>query len=103
MNMIPVIDPKVKHVGISKLRELNASKLKSTEDTYVIQENDVPLAVLLRYEQFLVMQEQIQLMLNTVDLFQEAHELQGVTAGLKEFAEGKSRKLSDIDPDFKRK
>jgi len=103
MNAIPVIDPNVKHVGVSKLRDFNASKLKETEDTYVIQENEVPLAVLLRYEKFLIMQQQIQSMLNTVELFQETAELDGVRAGLREFSEGKSRKLSEIDPAFKRK
>jgi len=103
MSAIPTIDPNVKHVGVSKLRDFNASKLKETEDTYVIQENEVPLAVLLRYEKFLIMQEQIQSMFNTVELFQETAELDGVRAGLRQFNEGKTRKLSEIDPAFKRK
>src|SRR5262249_5929977 len=51
---LPNIDPNIKHVGVSKLRGLNASKLKEhTEDTLVIQENDKPLAVLLSYDRFL--------------------------------------------------
>lgn len=103
MNSIPVIDPNVKHVGVSKLREMNATKLKETEDTYVIQENEVPLAVLLRYERFLIMQEQIQSMLNTVELFQDSTELSGLITAMREFREGTTRKLSDIDPEFKRK
>jgi hypothetical protein len=57
---IPYIDPKVRHVGVSKLRELNATKLKElgqdNEQTLVIQDNDQPLAVLLSYEKFLIMQ-----------------------------------------------
>src|SRR5260370_40176797 len=95
MNSIPVIDPNVKHVGVSKLREMNATKLKETEDTYVIQENEVPLAVLLRYERFLIMQEQIQSMLNTVELFQDSTELSGLINAMREFREGSTRKLSD--------
>lgn len=54
---IPRIDPSVKHVGISKLRDLNATKLrKQTDETLVIQENDTPLAVLLSYKKFLAIQ-----------------------------------------------
>jgi hypothetical protein len=103
MNSIPVIDPNVKHVGVSKLREMNATKLKETEDTYVIQENEVPLAVLLRYERFLIMQEQIQSMINTVELFQDSNELSGLITAMREFQEGSTRKLSDVDPAFRRK
>jgi hypothetical protein len=77
--------------------------LKETEDTYVIQENEVPLAVLLRYERFLIMQEQIQSMLNTVELIQDSTELSGLITAMREFREGSTRKLSDVDPAFKRK
>lgn len=103
MNTIPVIDPNVKHVGVSKLREMNASKLKANENTYVIQENEVPLAVLLSYEKFLIMQEQLQSVLNTIDLFQDPTEMKEVLNGLKEFSEGKARKLSEIEANLKRK
>jgi hypothetical protein len=47
-----VTDPTIRHVGISKLREV-----PETEDTFVIRDNNTPLAVLLRYEQFLGMQQ----------------------------------------------
>ena len=48
---IPYIDPSIQHVGISRLRAL--------DKTLVIQDNDKPLAVLLKYEHFLAMQEKI--------------------------------------------
>ena len=57
---IPYLDPTVQHVGISKLRALNATQLRDLDKTLVIQENDKPLAVLLKYEHFMAMQEQIR-------------------------------------------
>jgi hypothetical protein len=56
---VPYIDPNVEHVGVSRLRELNATKLRQFEKTLVIRDNDTPLAVLLTYEQFLNMQRQL--------------------------------------------
>ncbi len=56
---IPYVDPSVQHVGISKLRGLNVTQLRELDRTWVIQDNDEPLAVLLKYEYFLAMQELI--------------------------------------------
>ena len=56
---IPYLDPSVQHVGISKLRALNIEQLRDLDKTLVIQDNYKPLAVLLRYEHFMTMQEQI--------------------------------------------
>jgi len=53
---IPYLDPSVQHVGISRLRALNVTQLGELDKTLVIQDNDRPLAVLLRYEQFMAMQ-----------------------------------------------
>jgi translation initiation factor IF-3 len=57
---IPYVDPTVQHVGISRLRALNVSQLRALDKTLVIQDNDEPLAVLLKYEHFLAMQERIK-------------------------------------------
>jgi translation initiation factor IF-3 len=57
---IPYLDPSVQHVGISKLRALNVTQLRDLDKTLVIQDNDKPLAVLLKYEHFMAMQQQIQ-------------------------------------------
>ncbi len=57
---IPYLDPNVQHVGVSKLRALNIEQLRDLDKTLVIQDNDKPLAVLLRYEHFMAMQEQIR-------------------------------------------
>lgn len=53
------LDPSVQHVGISRLRALNVTPPRELDKTLVIQDNDKPLAVLLKYEHFLVMQEKI--------------------------------------------
>jgi hypothetical protein len=56
---IPYIDPNIQHVGISRLRSLNVAQLRAFDKTWVIQDNDKPLAVLLKYEHFLAMQEKM--------------------------------------------
>lgn len=56
---IPYLDPTVQHVGISKLRALNVTQLRDLDKTLVIQDNDKPLAVLLKYERFMAMQERM--------------------------------------------
>ncbi|HEY6803863.1 MAG TPA: hypothetical protein VI306_09820 [Pyrinomonadaceae bacterium] len=53
---IPVIDPNVRHVGVSKLRQFNAERLRTLDKTLVIQDDDMPLAVMLKYEQYLEIQ-----------------------------------------------
>jgi hypothetical protein len=63
----PVIDPNVKHVGVSKLRELNATKLRDLDKTLVIQDDDTPLAVVLSYEQYLDMQEERENIIATLE------------------------------------
>jgi len=100
---MPLIDPSVKHVGVSKLRELNVAKLRSTEDTLVIQDNDQPLAVLLTYQKFLEIQQQLISMLNLVDLYMEKQELEGLRAGLADLKAGRVRSLAEIEADLLKK
>jgi hypothetical protein len=57
---IPYLDPSVQHVGISKLRALNVTQLRALDKTLVIQDNDQPLAVLLRYEHFMEIQKRLE-------------------------------------------
>jgi hypothetical protein len=56
---IPYLDPSVQHVGISKLRALNVTQLRDLDKTLVIQDNDKPLAVLLKYEHFMEIQRRL--------------------------------------------
>lgn len=55
----PRIDPNVKYCGVSKLRELNADKLRELSGALVIQDNNEPLAVIVSYETFLLVQSKI--------------------------------------------
>jgi translation initiation factor IF-3 len=57
---IPYLDPSVQHVGISKLRALNVTQLRDMDKTLVIQDNDKPLAVLLKYEHFMEIQKRLR-------------------------------------------
>jgi hypothetical protein len=57
---IPYFDPNIRHAGICRLRALNVTHLRELDKKLVIQDNDKPLAVLLKYEHFLAMQEKIQ-------------------------------------------
>jgi hypothetical protein len=99
----PVIDPTIKHVGVSKLRELNATALKETDDTFVIQDNNTPLAVLLRYEKFLTMQQQLVSVLNTLELLSDSHEIEGVLAGLRDWHKGRIRSLAEVEIELAKK
>lgn len=90
----PHIDPSVKHIGVSKLRGLNADKLRETDETFVIQENDTPLAVLLTYEKFLAIQDRLKSIANTVDLISDAAELTALMDGL---GDAKAQRFESLD------
>ena len=99
----PHIDPSVKHIGVSKLRGLNADKLRETEETFVIQENDIPLAVLLTYDKFLAMQEQLRAVINAVDMLSDGAELEALKTGLADVRAGRVQSLDEIDAEVKKR
>jgi len=100
---VPYIDPKVEHVGISRLRKLNVSNLRNFDKTLVIQDNDTPLAVLLTYEQFLEMQKQILAIAETAAVLTDEDEMTQLTNGIKDVQEGRVRPLSEIRADIQLK
>jgi hypothetical protein len=100
---MPVIDPNVKYVGVSKLRELNATKLKETDDTFVLQDNDQPLAVLVKYRKFMEMQQQLMSVLSTIDLLMEEKEMAGLRAGLDDLKAGRVSSLALIEAELEGK
>jgi len=52
------IDERIKHVGVSTLRKIDADVLRELDDTlYVLRDHDEPVAVLLSYKLFLKMQD----------------------------------------------
>lgn len=81
---------------LNPLRELNSAKLKNNRKTLVIQENDTPLAVLLNYEQFLIMQNQLFSLLETIDVLANQTEVEALRAGLADFQEGRTTSIADI-------
>jgi len=99
---IPYIDPNVEHVGISKLRKLTASTLRDIDKTLVIQYNHKPLAVLLTYEQFLIMQTKMQSIVETLEVLGDSEEAEALGAGLEDVSEGRTRSLSEIRRSLKK-
>lgn len=104
---IPYIDPKVRHVGVSKLRELNATKLKQLggddEQTLVIQDNDTPLAVLLSYEKFLIIQAKLSAVFNTVELLTDEGERNALLAGMNDLQSQRIRSLDEVEAELAKK
>ena len=97
ISAIPVIDPDVKFVGVSKLRDLNATKLRdNAQTTYVFQDNDQPLAVLLSYDRYLEMQSQLEGVVGLLEMLTDEKEKEGVTAGLHDAGAGRVKSFSQI-------
>ena len=92
---IPRIDPKVQYVGVSKLRQLNATNLHRLDKTLVIQDDDKPLAVVLSYEQFLEMQNERDTILRTLEtvLTEDRTEL---LAALQDAANDNTTPISEV-------
>jgi hypothetical protein len=91
---IPVIDPNVQYVGVSKLRTLNATKLRSLDNTLVIQDDDKPLAVVLSYEQFLEMQQERERILATLETLFEKGERGDLIEALQQTKNGNTKPFS---------
>src|SRR5437870_323380 len=88
------IDPTIEHVGVSRLRQLNATNLGKLTKMLVIQDNDTALAVVVRYEQYLAMQNKLEQALRTI----QSLSARGLTEGLQDAASGRVTPLSKIDP-----
>jgi hypothetical protein len=97
----PSIDPNVKHVGVSKLRDLNATKLKEqTNETLVIQDNDTPIAVLFSYKKFLEIQEEFKAAINMIELLSDEKEHKGLLAAFEDIVAGRVRSLDEIESEM---
>jgi PHD/YefM family antitoxin component YafN of YafNO toxin-antitoxin module len=75
---------------------LNATQLREIDKTLVIQENDQPLAVLLKYEEFLIMQDQLLSVIDTIAALTDTEEMNGIAAGIAEMNAGKTKSISEI-------
>ncbi len=100
----PFVNPTVRHVGVSKLRELNASKLReNSEETLVIQDsNDTPLAVLLSYEQFLIIQQQLMAVISTIEMLSDKTEHDSLIAAFEDIRAGRVRSLDEIEAELEK-
>jgi hypothetical protein len=88
------IDPTVEHVGVSKLRQLSATNLGKLKNMLVVQDNETALAVVIRYEQYLAMQNQLEQALRTI----QAYRTDGLPEGVQDAVAGRIKRMSDIDP-----
>lgn len=99
---LPDIDPRIKHVGVSKLRDLNATKLKEQEDdTLVIQENDTPLSVLFSYKRYQEIRAEVNALRNMIEMLKSKHETDNLLAAFEDLREGRVRSLEEVEADFK--
>ncbi len=97
----PDIDPRIRHVGVSKLRDLNATKLKEQEDdTLVIQENDTPLSVLFSYQRYQEMRAERNSLLSMIEMLTNDTERTGVLAAFEDIRAGRVRSLAEIEADL---
>jgi PHD/YefM family antitoxin component YafN of YafNO toxin-antitoxin module len=90
------VNPNVRTVGVSKLRSLNATQLRGIDKTIVIQEKDKPLAVLLKYEDFMAMQERLLAVLETQSVLSDKNIVDSVLSGRTDAASGNTRSIEDV-------
>ncbi len=100
---IPRIDRSVEHVGVSRLRKLNSDDLKTMNKTLVLQENDQPLAVLLTYEKYLVLQDKLDSLMKTIFVLNSQKESSALRAGIEDVNKGRTRDLDEIKVGLKKK
>jgi lipid A disaccharide synthetase len=99
----PDIDPQIRYVGVSKLRDLNAAKLREqTDDTLVIQENDTPLSVLFSYKRYQEMRAEFNSLLSMVEMLTNETERNGVMAAFEDIRAGRVRTLAEIEADLEK-
>jgi len=99
----PDINPHIKFVGVSKLRDLNATKLREqTDDALVIQENDTPLSVLLSYERYQAMRQEFNAMLSMIEMLANDHERNGLLKAFEDLRAGRVRSLAEVEADLER-
>jgi PHD/YefM family antitoxin component YafN of YafNO toxin-antitoxin module len=96
LGTVPYIDETVEHVGVSRLRSLNATKLRNFDKTLVIQDNDKPLAVLLTYDQFMEMQKQLLALAETVTILNNQEDASALASAMEDVRAGRTKPLSEI-------
>ena len=93
---LPYIDPTVEHVGVSRLRRLNANRLRENQRVTVVQDKDEPIAVLVAYGKYMEVQRMLEALLRTVELLSDESERQLLEGGLQDVAEGRTKRIEEI-------
>lgn len=93
---LPYIDPNVEHVGVSRLRRLNATRLRQHQKVTVVQDNDEPIAVLVAYKKYLEVQGMLEALLRTVELLSDESERQLLVDGLRDVSEGRTKSIEEV-------
>ena len=98
---IPVIDPNVLYVRVSKLRDLKAERLRSLDKTLVIQDDEKPLAVVLSYDQFLEMQNERERIMATLQAVLGKGDRTSLEQALEEAKNGNTKPIAAIRKSLK--
>ena len=93
---LPYIDPTVEHVGVSRLRRVNATRLRENRKVTVVQDNGEPIAVLVAYRKYLELQDTLEALLRTVELLSDESERQLLVDGLRDVSEGRTKSIEEI-------
>lgn len=56
MPNLPRIDPRIEHVGLTRLRSLSAANLRQQKNVLVIRDGEEPLAVMVPYAEYMRIQ-----------------------------------------------
>ncbi len=87
------INPFVENVGVSELRKLNSRSLRDLDKTLLIHENRRPIAVLVKYEEYLELQTQ---RMSAIELLMNREEIAALASGLRDLRDGRTRPISEI-------
>jgi PHD/YefM family antitoxin component YafN of YafNO toxin-antitoxin module len=100
---IPQIDRDVEYLGVSNLRKLDSKRLREYGGKLlVIQEHSKRLAVLLSYEKFLILQDQLNTVMETLELLSDSEEFQAMLTALAEAKAGKKKSIDQIREELDR-
>lgn len=86
----PYIDPTVDHVDLKQLRTFTPAKLRRLQRTQVLRQGDRPVAVLLSFNTFLRIQEELETLSNRVADY-EAEDLDPLFGGVPVLSATRSR------------
>lgn len=73
------------------------------DKTLVIQENDQPLAVLLNYEEYLAMQQQLMAVLETQSVLSDKEETADIVSGIDDINAGRTKPIAEVRRSLEKK